>query len=476
MHLFRLFYKWSLFLLPIAGVSLVTGCNKLLDAGSPTNKVITSQVYSNDSLAQAAIIGIYFKMMESFGPDNGFMSRYPGLSCDDLNRGTTLADDTPFLINTLSSDNKFVWQTWASSYAYIYQCNDAITGLTGNHSITVSLRDQLLGEVYFLRAFNYFYLVNLFGDVPLIVSTDYTKSITAPRTSVNDVYDQMIKDLTKAQDLLTNTYASTPDFPSARVRVNRQAVKALLARIYLYREQWADAADAATEVITSGLYQLETDLQQTFRYNSREAILQFMPVSNLYNTAEGGMFIPLIPTSRPPFIVSDSILKYIEVGDLRQAWIRTAIVSGKQYKSPYKYKQNAATSPREEYNMVLRLAEQYCIRAEARARLDQLPNAVSDLNAIRKRAGLSDLPTISTQNQVLAAVEQERRIEFFAEWGHRWFDLKRWPARANDGRKRIDEVMIALRPDTWKPTAALWPIPGDERKNNHALSQNPGYD
>jgi hypothetical protein len=151
-------------------------------------------------------------------------------------------------------------------------------------------------------------------------------------------------------------------------------------------------------------------------------------------------------------------------------------VSGKQYRSPYKYKQNTATTPREEYNMVLRLADQYCIRAEARARLDQLPEAVSDLNAIRKRAGLLDLPTISTQNQVLAAVEQECRIEFFAEWGHRWFDLKRWPARANDGKKRIDEVMTALRPDTWKPTAALWPIPSDERTRNHFLTQNPGYD
>lgn len=451
-------------------------CNKLLDAGSPTNKVITSQVYTSDSLAQAALIGIYFKMMESFGPYNGYMSRYPGLSTDDLSRTSVLVDDQPFVLNTIPTENKLVWQTWASSYAYIYQCNDAILGLTGNHSITATLRDQLLGEAYFLRAFNYFYLVNLFGDVPLILSTDYTKSTTAPRTSVDEVYDQMIEDLTKAQGLLTNTYASTPDFPSARVRVNRQAVNALLARIYLYREQWAEAAAAATEVIQSGIYQLETDLQQTFRYNSREAILQFMPVAVAYNTAEGGYFVPIVPTGKPAITLSDSLLKYLEPGDLRQAWIRTVMVSGKQYRSPYKYKQNTATTPREEYNMVLRLAEQYCIRAEARARLDQLPDAVSDLNAIRKRAGLSDLPTISTQNQVLAAVEQERRIEFFAEWGHRWFDLKRWPARANDGKKRIDEVMSALRPDTWKPTAALWPIPSDERKSNHALTQNPGYD
>ena len=473
MHLFRLFYKCIVIF--VAGLPLLTGCNKLLDAGSPANKDVTSEVYSSDSLAQAALIGIYFKIMESIGPQNGYMSRYPGLSADELNRTTLLADDQPFLTNTLPIDNLTVWQTWSYSYYYIYRCNDLVAGLTGNKSITPILRDQLLGEAYFLRAFTYFYLVNLYGDVPLVLTTDYTKSASTPRTPVVEVYDQMIADLTEAQNLLTNTYATEPGFPSARVRVNRLAVKALLARIYLYRGEWALASTAATEVIQSGIYQLETNLQQTFRYNSKEAILQFMPVSNAFNTAEGSFFVPFNPNGRPAIIMSDSLLKKIEPGDLRWAWIKTVTVSGKQYSSPYKYKLNTPT-PREEYNMVLRLAEQYCIRAEARARLDQLPEAVSDLNTIRKRAGLQDLPTISTQTQVLAAVEQERRIELFAEWGHRWFDLKRWPARALDGKKRIDEVMSVLRPVTWNTTAVLWPIPSLERIRNHALIQNPGYD
>ncbi|OQP44896.1 hypothetical protein A4H97_09345 [Niastella yeongjuensis] len=454
---------------------MLTGCNKLLDAGSPTNKVTTPQVYTSDSLAQAALIGIYYKIMEGFNVFNGFMSRYPGLSCDELSKTSVLVDDNPFLINTLTIDNNTVGTTWASSYFYIYQCNDAIIGLTGNHSITPALRDQLLGEAYFLRAFSYFYLVNLYGDVPLIATTDYTKNTNTPRTPVNEVYDQMIADLVEAQHLLTNTYAVTPDFPTARVRVNRLAAKALQARIYLYREQWAEADAAASEVIESGVYQLES-LQQAFLYNSKEAILQFMPVTAGFNTAEGGYFVPIVPNGKPSITLSDSLLKYLEPDDLRQAWIRTVTVSGKQYRSPYKFKQNTATSPREEYNMVLRLAEQYCIRAEARARLNRLPEAVNDLNTIRKRAGLQDLPTISTQDQVLAAVEQECRIEFFAEWGHRWFDLKRWPARAIDGKKRIDEVMSSLRPDTWKPTAALWPIPGVERIRNPALTPNPGYE
>ncbi|OQP58218.1 hypothetical protein A3860_07795 [Niastella vici] len=471
-------YKWAVAIPFVTVLPLIMGCNKLLDAGTPDGKVVTSEVYKSDSLAQAAVIGIYFKMMESFGPFNGYMSRYPGLSCDDLAAGNTVvATDQPFLSNTLPSSNKEVRYIWANTYLYIYQCNDLIEGLTGKNSITPALHDQLLGEAYFLRAFSYFYLVNLYGEVPLVLSTDYTKSANMPRTAVTDVYNQIVDDLQNAQNLLKVAYVTTPEFPNARVRVNRLAVRALQARIYLYLGQWANAAAAASEVIQSGVYQLETDLLQTFRYNSMETILQFMPVLETYNTAEGGWFVPINPNGRPALTLSDSLLKYIEPGDKRKTnWVRTVTVSSKQYNSPFKYKLNTAT-PREEYNMVLRLAEQYCIRAEARAMLDQLPDAVNDLNTIRKRAGLPDLTNITTQTQAMAAVEQERRMELFAEWGHRWFDLKRWPARSatHPNDKRIDEIMSAYRPTYWKTTAAFWPIPSDEITRNPALVQNEGY-
>jgi starch-binding outer membrane protein, SusD/RagB family len=475
MHLFRLINKWAGVALFVIGLLLITSCNKLLDAGSPPNEVTTPQVYANDSLAQAALIGVYYKMMISFGPFNGFMTRYCGLAADELNRPTTLEADQPFLINIIPTNNNTIYGIWTLTYGYVYQCNDLIEGLTGSKSLTPTLKNQLLGEAYFLRAFSYFYLVNLFGEVPLATGTDYTNNATSPRTPVDEVYDQMIEDLNTAQGLLTDKYVITTD-SSIRVRVNRLAAKALLARIYLYDGQWDKAAAEATAVIESGVYQLETDLAKTFRYNSKEAILQFMTIMDTYNTAEGGMFVPVVPNGRPAFILSDTLMKKIEAGDARRLWIRTVTNGGKQYNSPWKYKLNTAT-PREEYNMVLRLAEQYCIRAEARAMLHQLPDAVSDLNKIRKRAGLPDLTTITTQSQALVAIEQERRVEFFAEWGHRWFDLKRLPAHTatHPGEKRIQEVMPICRPATWKPTAALWPIPKEELIRNPALTQNEGY-
>jgi len=112
------------------------------------------------------------------------------------------------------------------------------------------------------------------------------------------------------------------------------------------------------------------------------------------------------------------------------------------------------------------LAEQYLIRAEARAEKNNLNGAIDDLNMIRERAGLSPLLPSSDQSQVLAAVAQERRIELFAEWGHRWLDIKR--------TKTADQILGPIK-SLWKSTAQLYPIPTLEIQTDPNLKQNPGY-
>ena len=117
--------------------------------------------------------------------------------------------------------------------------------------------------------------------------------------------------------------------------------------------------------------------------------------------------------------------------------------------------------------MVLRLAEQYLIRAEARAQQNtNLTGAIDDLNIIRERAGIPDLLTSLDQPQVLSAVAHERQTELFAEWAHRWLDLKR--------RDQADVVLSAIK-STWKPTAILYPIPVTELQSDPNLVQNAGY-
>ncbi|MDR1455264.1 MAG: RagB/SusD family nutrient uptake outer membrane protein, partial [Tannerella sp.] len=135
---------------------------------------------------------------------------------------------------------------------------------------------------------------------------------------------------------------------------------------------------------------------------------------------------------------------------------------------PYKYHRTAAASAGAAEDFVsLRLTEQYLIRAEARAQQDKLAEATDDVNIIRRRAGLNDLPESLSKAGVLLAVERERRHEFFAEECHRWWDLIR--------TGRADDVLGAFPDKKWTPHKALLPIPQRELDINSRITQNSGY-
>ena len=154
-----------------------------------------------------------------------------------------------------------------------------------------------------------------------------------------------------------------------------------------------------------------------------------------------------------------------ESGDQRRdQWIGEVNDGSQTYYFPFKYKIQFAFTP-EEYVVGLRLAEQYLIRAEARAKQGDLIGAQSDLNVIRGRAGLPN-STANNQASLLLAIEQERKVELFTEWGHRWMDLKR--------TQRIDEILSTLK-SNWQVTSALYPIPELDITNNPNITQNPGY-
>jgi hypothetical protein len=177
--------------------------------------------------------------------------------------------------------------------------------------------------------------------------------------------------------------------------------------------------------------------------------------------------------SRPVYL-SKSLFNSFEAGDLRKEnWIDSVSVGGVVYPFPYKYKAWESNQPRTENFVVFRLGEQYLIRAEARAHLNDLNGAKQDLLAIRSRAGLQDILQ-NNQQDILSAIEKERRAELFCEWGHRWFDLKRTGT--------IDSVMnfeVLQKTATakWEPFKALFPIPIDDILRNPSLKgrQNPGY-
>ena len=305
-------------------------------------------------------------------------------------------------------------------------------------------------------------MINLWGDVPLITSTHFEENRLIPRTPILNVYEFVIQDLKEAQGLLAEGYAHAA---GERVRVNKGVATALLARVYLYMEDWGNAEVQSTAVIENPLYILKVDLNTVFLKNDTEAIWQLKPLFR-GNTNEAEIFIL---TGRPDFTaLSDFVYNAFEAGDERKSnWTGTFTNETGAWNFPYKYKIKSDPDPDNatEYSMVLRLAEQYLIRAEARAQQGNLTGAQEDLNMIRNRAGLENTTAV-TKVGLLDAILQERQVELFTEWGHRWLDLKR--------TGRADAILSSIKPG-WQSTSILWPIPQQEIDNNPNLKQNEGY-
>jgi hypothetical protein len=362
---------------------------------------------------------------------------------------------------------------WVGIYFNIYQANAAIEGLAASPKLPVATKIRLTAEAKFLRAFSHFYLLNYYGDIPLVLTSSYETNSLIARTPLVQVYQQMVADLKEAQNGLPSDYSASLD---EKTRANSWAAAAMLARAYLYQEKWDSAEAQSTAVINSGMYSLVSNLDSAFLKNNSESILQLQQNFMGYGSAstpEGFQFIPVDSISSPNYFITPELLNDFEPGDLRRThWVNsTNLNDGNSittYYYPYKYKVRLTTVDNiMEYPVLLRLAEQYLIRAEARAEQNvNLSGAISDLNVIRNRAGLPSLDNSLTQTQVLAAIAHERRIEFFAELGHRWFDLKR--------TNQADAVLAPIKP-TWKPTAVLYPIPFTEMQTDPNLRQNPGY-
>jgi starch-binding outer membrane protein, SusD/RagB family len=441
-------------------------CKKLIEVAPPVDQLTTKTVFSNDSTAVAAVRGIYSDIMRLNNYiGNGGISLYCGLSADELATTRSISTYDAFLTNSLLPNNYTVGPYfWQKGYFHIYQANAVLENLGSSKGITGPARAQLTGETKFIRAFFYFYLTNLFGPVPLTTTADYRYNSTLTRSESSEVYKQIISDLKDAQSLLSD------DYPTAeKIRPNKYAATALLARVYLYLKDWTDAEEQSNNVINSGKYQLTT-LDRVFLPNNSEAILQWIPAATQgFNSSEGFAFIPASTSIVPTFIVTDSLLNQFDSNDERKTqWINKNTVGGKTYYYPYKYRTrlSSAGAPKSEYNLVLRLAEQYLIRAEARTHQNKITDALDDVAIIRNRARLAPL-TASSEEVVLNYIQQENFKEFFAEWGHRWFDLKRLGT--------IDSVLSQVKNSNWQSSDALFPVPQSEIDTNPFLTQNPGY-
>ncbi len=462
--------RYSSFLASILISGMLVSCEQLIEIpADPSDKISTDKAFSDSTNVLNVMAGIYntFGVVDDGSACklfNGGATLYTALSSDELLEHSPYSFVlAPYYDNSLRPDNGYLVYMWGNTYATLYGVNVSLESIDKNRTLSPTFSRQIKGELKVIRAWCYYHMTNLFGAIPLVTTTDFGTNSILPRVSNEEIYDFIITDLEEAQTLLRDEYPS-----AGHARPNRYTAKALLAKVYLHREEWDKAASLSGEVIESGMYSLEPDLNNVFLRGSTEAIWQYSTEGAYFSeNNEAYNILPDSDDQLPVYEITPELFNAFEDDDLRKTnWLNAADVNGALYYFPYKYKKKTIdSSPVSEEYVFLRLAEQYLIRAEARAKLDLTDEALDDLNTIRTRAELPDR-SFTDESTLLADIMHERRIELFCEWGNRWYDLK---------RTNMADDVLGSKPG-WQSTDVLYPIPLTEiQRNPFLLPNNPGY-
>lgn len=437
-----------------------------------------------------------------------------GMRSEDAEKGSTLSDGAAtgkmFDDFEYAASNGMIKSYWNSNYEMIHKINDLLTEMEGNASLTGGdLTNK--GEALFMRAFCYFNLVRAFGDVPLIdFKVEEAADANIPKSPASLIYQLIDADLTAAETYLPRTWEA-----QYTGRLTWGAARSLHARTYMMRSDWNNMRVAAEDVITSGLYNLNTPYEDIFREkgeNCSESIFELqctatpaMPGSNEIGSQFAGVqgvrgagdwnlgwgqhtptqeladaFEPGDPRK------DETLLYFIKTGE-----DPASIPANKPYgEKPVSnadviakyFNKKAYTDPalRKLYTKggywvnirMIRYSDVVLMAAEAACEMNDKKSAREYLEQVRSRArgkNAAILPEVTTddQQELREAIRHERRVELGMEFD-RFYDLVRWGV--------AKEVLHAAGKTGYQDRHALFPLPQDEvDKSNGVLVQNPNY-
>jgi len=447
--------KKYIYLSTLVGLLSFTSCKKYLDV-QPRASISDAQTIYDNISAQTALTGVYAALASGSYYGTTFQS-IGYLSGDNIQWTGSQSQVQEFINHNVSADNSTISSAWSAIYVAINRANNVIqkVPLVTDPLLTADAKNQILGQAYFIRGLAYFDLARTWGGVPIITRPTETATDNSgiARSTQEQTYAQALSDLDAAEPLLTET--------TDRYRATRKTVWALKSRYYLYRNDWVNAEAYASKLIGDANYQLLKPYGSFFQNDARgtqESVFEIFYSASETN-GHRGQWQPQQNGGTRQWAPNDDFVALVNnplIGGNRNVLVAQDN-QGRWYGNLY-YR-SPATDP----TYVIRIAELYLIRAEARAEQatpDKLAGAISDLNAVRDRAGLTATPA-TTQADILLAIENERRIEFALE-PHRWFDLVRTGRAA---------AVLNIK-DTRR---YLMPIPNDQILIDKALKQNPGY-
>ncbi len=468
----------------------IIGCqDEFLDVEQREDLLSDPNLVNNEDGAKSIVTAVYAKYLD-WNLSSFAWIGISSITTDDADKGSDPGDtgsDKDVLddLNWNASSISFN-EVYRGSYQAIGRANFAIGQLPLISSVDIALRNRLIGEAKFLRAFTYFNLVRMYGGVPLVNKVAVNgnaddKIMLEERKSVAQIYAFIEQDLIDA-------IASLPDksvySALEKARVSKGSALALMSKVKLYRQQWQSVIDYTGQITG---YSLVTNYASIFK-ESGEFNAESMFEINGYagDPAKGIQQYSQSQGARGSGgwgwgfnTPSASLLNAYETNDLRKA--ATIIFAGQTLydgrvvpmataNPRYNYKAYGAinsTSNDTETNIrYLRYAEVLLLRAEAFNELNDLPNAKLELNKVRTRAGLPNT-TATTQADLRTAIWKERRVELAFEHD-RWFDLIR------TGQA---QAALALHGKTFVVGKhELFPIPQSVvDETNGATTQNPGY-
>ena len=428
----------------------LAGCNSMLDQ-DPVDKLPDSDAITNARGARAALTGAYNALESRFYYGEEF-TELGDLPADNADHTGTSQSYDDAGANQFRADNGAAQDIWDAIYDAINRVNVILDRVPAVTDLDVTEKNEILGEAHFLRALHYHNLVKLYGDVPIRLTPvkDVNEAGGAVRSPVADVYAQILADLGEAGTLITATAPTT--------QATLDAVAALTARVQLYRQDYAAAVAAADVVIPNhSLAAAYADLFDAEGQDTPEDIFKVTFTAVQFNWLGFDYITETLDGGGGVLAPSQSIIDAYDPADERLAWNIT--LDDDDAPSGTKWPTTAGA----EDLHVIRLAEVLLIKAEALARQNDLSGAVDAYNPIRVRAGLAPHVLgvdVTSQDEVLAAIDLERRLELA-------FEGDRWPDLVRTGQA----VAVLGIPES----QALFPIPKSERDVAPGVTQNPGY-
>ena len=437
----------------LTAISLSTvSCSDFLDQ-KPDNYISDAAVIQTLSSAKAALNGAYHDLASSSYYGGQYFDAGVNLAADNVTWTGSLNYYYDFDTHQYSAENQLLSYAWYAIYATVNQTNQVIDKVTVLNDGSESERRRIIAEATVIRSLAFFDLARTWGNIPVVkqATSSPTQFDGVKQTKAKDVYQLVVDDVLAIYNDLSES--------SDRVHVTRSAADAFLARVYLYLEQWDKAEQYASKVIDNGNYALGTIQDLIDNKETAESIWELAYSSSFTNQQstywrspdqggrhEWGPSKELMQLLADPTVGGDRKAFY---QDFSSAQVPDYFVGTLYHRSTL-----------DDDVIIFRLAEQYLIRAEARANQQNVSGALSDLNIIRRRANISEIVDVASTQELLNLIADERRVELALE-PHRWFDLIR------TGKA---ESVLGI-----KTHQTIFPIPYNNIQADTDLVQNDNY-